>query len=80
MLLVGIFAVVAAIFAAPRVLRLQGKVSRYPTGPTQAAVLAQRVRLLTETRADATDTQARNCAASNAISTTAPKPALSRWE
>jgi signal transduction histidine kinase len=55
---VGIFAVVAAIFAAPRVLRLQGKVSRYLLAPTQAAVLAQRVRRLTESRADATDAQA----------------------
>ena len=56
--LVGLVAVVVAIFAAPWVLPLQARVSHWLLAPTQAAVLAQRVRRLTETRAEATDAQA----------------------
>jgi signal transduction histidine kinase len=55
---VGLLAAVASIFVPERALRLQGKVSRFLLAPTEAALLAQRVRRLTETRTDATDAQA----------------------
>ncbi|MET0132385.1 MAG: sensor histidine kinase [Kibdelosporangium sp.] len=56
--LAGPFAIIATFFVGQRSLRLQGKVSRFLLAPTEAAVLAQRVQRLTETRADATDAQA----------------------
>ncbi|MEV4310724.1 sensor histidine kinase [Actinocrispum sp. NPDC049592] len=55
---VGLFAVPASIFAAPWVLRLQGRVSRFLLAPTAAAQLAQRVQHLTVSRAEANDAQA----------------------
>ncbi|TCO58368.1 sensor histidine kinase [Actinocrispum wychmicini] len=55
---VGLFAVVASIFAPRRVLRWQARVSKALLAPTKAAELAQRVQRLTETRTDATDAQA----------------------
>ncbi|MFD1045416.1 sensor histidine kinase [Kibdelosporangium lantanae] len=47
-----------AMSAPPQVLRVQAKVSHWLLAPTRAAVLAQRVRRLTETRTEATDAQA----------------------
>ncbi|CAM4138893.1 sensor histidine kinase [Kibdelosporangium persicum] len=54
----GLVAVPMALFAPSWTLRLQARISRLLLAPTVNAVLAQRVRQLTETRADATDAQA----------------------
>nr|WP_052478580.1 histidine kinase [Kibdelosporangium sp. MJ126-NF4]CEL19252.1 putative two-component system sensor kinase [Kibdelosporangium sp. MJ126-NF4]CTQ94949.1 putative two-component system sensor kinase [Kibdelosporangium sp. MJ126-NF4] len=56
--LFGLIAMPVALVAPAWALRAQARVSRLLLAPTANAVLAQRVRQLTTTRADATDAQA----------------------
>ena len=66
-------------WAAPWLLRGYGLLARSLLAPTRQAELAQRVRHLAQTRADALDTGAAESAGSSGTCTTARRPGWSRW-
>ena len=75
----GIAFIALGLWIAPLFLRWYGQSARSMLAPTRQAALQRQVAHLSESRAEAVDTGAPNCAGSSGTCTTAPRPGWWRW-